>query len=127
VTLSITSIQSCKGSEITWKAALSIAIREVSTRKLNKDKFLHGRASLIAFPAKMVFFSYLGRKAGSRKASPNKNAYSDLPDYHPKVSPMPVYNIHLAKIFIDKNLGLHYAFFNSGKKIRIVLPQRFLF
>ena len=79
---------------MTWKAALSIGIREVSTRKLIKDKFLHGCALLSAFSAESPFFPYQRQKAVPSKASfLNKNAYSDLPGHHPKVSPMSVYKI----------------------------------
>jgi len=69
VTLAIAKIQLCKESEMTLKAALSIGIREVSTRELNKDKFLHGCGSLSPFSAESAFFSYPRRKEGSRKPS----------------------------------------------------------
>ena len=73
-------IESCQGSEMAWKAGLSIGIREVSNRELNNDKFLHGCASLNPIFGESPFFSYLRRKAVFRKPSfPTKNAYFELP------------------------------------------------
>jgi hypothetical protein len=80
VTLSMAKIESCKGSEMAWKAGLSIGIREVSNRELNNDKFLHGCASLNPIFGESPFVSYLRRKAAFRKLYfPTKNAYSKLP------------------------------------------------
>jgi hypothetical protein len=93
---------------MTWKAALSIGIREVPIRKLIKDKFLHGCALLSAFSAESPFFPYQRREAVPRKASfPNKNAYSDLPGHHPKVSPMSVYKIRLLKFWLDNQKAFY--------------------
>ena len=109
---------------MTWKAALSIGIREVSTRKLIKDKFLHGCALLRAFSAESPFFPYQRRKAVPRKASfPNKNAYSDLPRHHPKVSPMSVYNIQLWKNPLDTQLPPQYT---HTTKIQVSINWQYL-
>jgi hypothetical protein len=97
---------------MTWKPALSIGIREVSIRELNKRKFLHGCASLSPFSAESPFFSYPRRKEGSRKPSfPNKNAYSGFPYHHPKVSPISVYNIGKGNFPLDNPLAQEYFLF----------------
>jgi hypothetical protein len=80
VTLLMAKIESCKGSEMGWKAGLSIGIREVSNRELNNDKFLYGCVSLNPIFGESPFVSYLRRKAAFRKLYfPTKNTYSELP------------------------------------------------
>ena len=83
---------------MTWKAVLSIQIREVSVWELNERKFLHGCTSLGQFSGESPFFSYPRRKDGSRRPSfPNEKAYSGFPYHHLRLSSMSVYYIKFYK------------------------------